>query len=82
MKKITAACLAMAAFAVSPAYGQDGTINKQCFKQCAELIPADKIKKTEYDYEAVESDPSKTDAEKKKSHKKAVVAVCTKICEQ
>jgi hypothetical protein len=80
MKNINAAVLAIAAFTLAPAYGQDGTGDKQCVKRCVELTPAESIKKIEYDYEAVESDAAMTAAEKKKSHKKAVAGVCARIC--
>lgn len=80
MKNINAAVFAIAAFTLAPAYGQDGTTDKQCFKRCVDTILPENIKKEHYDYEAVENDASKTPAEKKKSHKKALAEACTRIC--
>ena len=80
MKNIRIAFFAVAALALSPAYGQDGPTDKQCFKRCVDLLPAENLKKNVYDYEAVNNDASKTEAEKKKSHKKAVAGACTEIC--
>lgn len=80
MKSITATFVAIAACALAPAYGQDRPTDKQCVKRCVDLTPAEDLKKNVYDYEAVNNDASKTEAEKKKSHKKAVAGACTEIC--
>ena len=79
MKIISALCIAFAAAA--PAFGQDSNTDKACYKRCLDVISADKIKKHHYDYEAINSDPTKTEAEKKKSHKRAVATACNSICE-
>lgn len=80
MKNPSIAFFAVAACALSAAYGQDGTTEKQCFKRCMDILPATDLKKADYDYEAVNNDAGTTDAQKKKSHKKAVANACTKIC--
>ncbi len=80
MNKVTAALLAIAAFAAAPAFGQEGPRAKECFQRCVDNLPAEKLKKTTYDYEAVNNDATKTEAEKKRSHKRAVAGVCKDMC--
>jgi hypothetical protein len=63
------------------AHAQDGLDSRVCISKCKEILPVESMKKSEYDYEAVHADPTKTEAEKKKSDKEAVKKVCTKICE-
>ena len=80
MKKSTAACFALMVFALSPAYGEEAFDSKACHRKCTENLTPAEIKKSGYDAEAVDNDPTKTEAEKKKSHKKAIAGVCNTIC--
>ena len=80
MKKTMTVMLAMAACTLAPAYGQEEFDSKRCYRRCLELVTAEGMKKVDYDYEAVNNDASKTEAEKKKSHKQAVAGVCKKTC--
>ncbi len=81
MRKTTAVLFAMMAFALCPAHGQNSPESKACFKRCTDYWKPADIKKSVYDAEAVEKDPTKTDAEKKKSHKKAIAGACSHMCE-
>ena len=81
MKTIRVAVFTIAAVAFGSAYGQDGTVNKECAKRCVDTIKVENLKKSDYDYEAVNNDPAKTPAEKKKSHKKALAGYCAWMCE-
>ncbi len=80
MKKTTALLIAMMALALAPAHGQNSPESKACFKRCMDTLTVKNVPPSDYDAEAVEKDPTKTDAEKKKSHKKAVAGVCSYYC--
>ena len=80
MKTMIAVLLAVTTCAISPAQAQEEWSSKLCYQRCLEITTADKIKKEVYDYEEVNNDASKTAAEKKKSHKRAIQNVCTRIC--
>ncbi len=82
MKSIIALLMAVAAFTSTPAFAKQETTfdPKRCEVRCKEIMKPEKIKKDVYDYDAVRSDPTKSDAEKARRHKDALKKVCRAIC--
>ncbi len=83
MNTSTALLMAIAALTSTSAIAQQGELTydpKRCEAVCKADMKPEKLKKETYDYEAVQSDPAKSDADKARSHKDAVKKVCRYIC--
>jgi hypothetical protein len=83
MKTYISLLMAIAAFTSPPAFPQqEGQTfdSKTCDARCKEITKPEDIKKDVYDHRAVQGDPSKSEAEKARSHKDAVKKVCRSIC--